>query len=97
MSMKKVYYIVSFVGLLAFHGCSLKEDTSSLSVPGNFFRSFSECQSVVNSCYIPAKSIYSQTYYTVTECQSDIAYINYGTLDYRCFFFISEIFESCLS
>ena len=83
MSMKKVYYIVSFVGLLAFHGCSLKEDTSSLSVPGNFFRSFSECQSVVNSCYIPAKSIYSQTYYTVTECQSDIAYINYGTLDCR--------------
>lgn len=64
-------------------GCSLKEDTSSLSTPGNYFRSYKECQSVVNGCYIPIKSIYVQTFFTVTECQSDICYINYGTLDCR--------------
>ena len=59
--MKKLFFLLTLAGLASFQGCSLKEDTSSLSVPGNFFRSFSECQSVVNSCYIPAKSIDAQT------------------------------------
>ena len=79
--MKKLYYIISAALLLA--SCSLKEDTSSLSTPGNFFRSNKECQSVVNSCYIQLKSIYVQTFFTVTECQTDICNINYGTLDCR--------------
>ena len=79
--MKKTIYILGTV--LALSACSLKEDTSSLSVPGDFFRSYKECQSVLNGCYIPLKNIYVQTFYTVTECQSDIAYINYGTLDCR--------------
>lgn len=81
--MKKTLYIILILVAAASGSCSLKEDTSSLSVPGNFFRSFSECQSVVNGCYIPVKSIYTQTFYTITECQSDIAFINYGTLDCR--------------
>ena len=79
--MKKIFYILS--AALALSACSLKEDTSSLSVPGDFFRNYKECQSVLNGCYIPLKNIYVQTFYTVTECQSDIAYINYGTLDCR--------------
>ena len=79
--MKKILYILSFALLAG--GCSLKEDTSSLSVPDNFFRSYKECQSVVNSCYIPLKNIYIQTFFTITECQSDIFFINYGTLDCR--------------
>lgn len=79
--MKKIVSIV--ISVLLIQACSLKEDTSSLSTPGNFFRSKAECQSVVNGCYIPVKNIYTQTYYTVTECQSDIAFINYGTLDCR--------------
>ncbi|MBQ1649001.1 MAG: RagB/SusD family nutrient uptake outer membrane protein, partial [Bacteroidales bacterium] len=79
--MKKLFCILS--AALCIAGCSLKEDTSSLSTPGNYFRSYKECQSVVNGCYIPIKSIYVQTFFTVTECQSDICYINYGTLDCR--------------
>lgn len=35
--------------------CSLKEDTSSLYTPENYFASKAECQSAVNSCYIPLK------------------------------------------
>ena len=79
--MKKLFYIILAAASLA--ACSLKEDTSSLSVPENFFRSYNECQAVVNGCYRAMKSIYVQTFYTVTECQTDIAYINYGTLDCR--------------
>lgn len=79
--MKKILYIVS--AILLSQACSLKEDTSSLSTPGDFFRSKAECQAIINSCYIPVKNIYTQTFYTVTECQSDIAFINYGTLDCR--------------
>ena len=79
--MKKILYTV--VAVILAGACSLKEDTSSLSTPGNFFRSRAECQAVINGCYIPVKNIYTQTYYTVTECQSDIAFINYGTLDCR--------------
>ncbi len=81
MIMKK---ILSYVfGILLLQCCSLKEDTSSLSTPENFFRSKAECQAILNGCYIPVKNIYTQTFYTVTECQSDIAFINYGTLDCR--------------
>ena len=76
--------ILSFVfGILLLQCCSLKEDTSSLSTPENFLRSKAECQAILNGCYIPVKNIYTQTFYTVTECQSDIAFINYGTLDCR--------------
>ena len=81
MIMKKNLYIL--LSILFIQSCSLNEDTSSLSTPGNFFRSKAECQAVVNGCYIPVKNIYTQTFYTVTECQSDIAFINYGTLDCR--------------
>lgn len=35
--------------------CSLEEDTSSLYTPENYFASKAECQSAVNSCYIPLK------------------------------------------
>ena len=79
--MKKIYCFI--LAALVLGACSLKEDTSALSTPENFFRSKAECQAAVNGCYIPLKSIYVQTFYTVTECQSDIASINYGTLDCR--------------
>ena len=75
--------IIAILATVLLQACSLMEDTSSLSTPKNFFRSKAECQAIVNGCYIPIKNIYTQTYYTVTECQSDIAYINYGTLDCR--------------
>ena len=66
---------------LPFQSCSLKEDTSSISTPDNFFRKYSECQSVVNSCYIPIKSIYTYTYFLAVECVSDVIYCPSGTRD----------------
>ena len=65
----------------SFQSCSLEEDTSALSTPKDFFRKYSECQSVVNGCYIPMKSIYTFTYMLATECVSDIAYCPSGTRD----------------
>lgn len=61
--------------------CSLEEDMSSVSTPDNFFRKYSECQSVVNSCYIPIKSIYNYTYMLATECASDVIWCASGTYD----------------
>ena len=61
--------------------CSLKEDTSSLYTPENYFASKAECQSAVNSCYIPLKTIYNYTYFLATECCSDLMYCPSGTLD----------------
>lgn len=68
---------------MAFSSCSLEEDLSALSTPDNFFRKPMECQSVVNSCYIPMKSIYTYTYLIATECCTDLAYCPSGTLDAR--------------
>lgn len=67
--------------LSAAVSCSLDEDTSSVSTPDNFFRKYSECQSVVNSCYIPIKSIYTYTYFLATECVTDVMFCASGTLD----------------
>lgn len=66
---------------LSFSSCSLKEDTQGLSSPDHFFRKYSECQSVVNGCYIPVKNIYTYTYMIATECVTDLAYIPSGTKD----------------
>ena len=61
--------------------CSLEEDTSSLYTPENYFASKAECQSAVNACYIPIKSIYTYTYFLATECCTDVIYCASGTLD----------------
>lgn len=81
--MKKTVIIILAVLSLGVCSCSLVEDTSSLSTPDNSFRNFLECQSLVNGCYIPLKSIYTFTYMIITECQTDIAQIYSGTLDSR--------------
>ncbi|MCQ2184231.1 MAG: RagB/SusD family nutrient uptake outer membrane protein [Bacteroidales bacterium] len=81
--MKKIYTFICLLALCSLSSCSLKENTSSISVPGDFFRKYSECQSVVNGCYIPLKSIYTYTYMIATECVTDHAFIASGTLDCR--------------
>lgn len=82
-SMKKTIFaalaVLSFSALVS--SCSLKEDTSSISTPGNYFRRYSECQSVVNSCYIPIKSIYTYAFFLATECCSDVMFCASGTFD----------------
>lgn len=76
---------ICFIALaLCLMACSLEEDTSALSTPDNYFRKFSECQSALNSCYIPLKSVYDRTLLIALECVSDIATIpTNGTLDAR--------------
>lgn len=81
MKFKKILYVLLSASVLPFHSCSLDEDTSGISSPDNYFRKYSECQSVVNGCYIPIKSIYTYTYMIATECVTDIAYCPSGTLD----------------
>ena len=79
---KKIASLVSGASLiLGVVSCSLNEDTSSISTPDNFFRNYSECQSVVNGCYIPLKSIYTYQYFLAVECTTDIMYCPSGTLD----------------
>ncbi len=81
MKNKALLFAFAAAMTLSFQACSLKEDTSSLSTPGNYFRKYSECQSVVNSCYIPIKSIYTYTYFLAVECVSDVMYCPSGTRD----------------
>ena len=77
--MKTLYKILILA--LAVTSCSLEENTDALSTPDNFFRKYSECQSVVNSCYQPIKSIYTAPFFMATECATDIMWIASGTLD----------------
>lgn len=81
--MKIKYLLYAFLPmlLLATPSCSLEEDASRISTPGNFFRKVSECQAVVNGCYIPLKNIYTYTYMIATEGVTDIMYIASGTQD----------------
>ena len=83
--MKTRYLFLTLAGAaaLAFSSCSLDEDLSVISTPDNFFRKPMECESVVNSCYISMKSIYTYTYLIATECCTDLAYCPSGTLDAR--------------
>ena len=49
--MKRIFKIAAlFAVLLPLQACSLDEDTTAVSVPGDWFRKFNECQAVVNSC-----------------------------------------------
>lgn len=82
--MKHIKTISLATALLVTCSCGfLEEDTSSLSTPDNFFRQYSECQTTVNSCYIPLKSIYTYTYMLATECVTDLAYCAGSTFDCR--------------
>lgn len=80
--MKTYRIILAIFCAAAFSACSLDEEsTSAVSTPENFFRSYQECQSVVNGCYIPLKSIYVYNYFLATECVTDVIWCASGTLD----------------
>lgn len=79
--MKHRIAILALATMMAASSCSLVEDTSSLSTSDNFFRKYSECQAILNGCYIPLRSLYSYSYMLATECVSDIIYCYSGTLD----------------
>ncbi|MCQ2114732.1 MAG: RagB/SusD family nutrient uptake outer membrane protein [Bacteroidales bacterium] len=81
MKYRSILFALAAALILPFQACSLEEDTSAISTPGNFFRKYAECESVVNSCYIPIKSIYTYTYFLAVETVSDVMSCASGTLD----------------
>lgn len=83
MKLRNILIAAMMMLVLPFQSCTLEEDTQGLSTPHDFFRKYSECQAVVNSCYIPIKNIYTYTFMLATECVSDLAYCPSGTLDAR--------------
>ena len=54
----------------------LKEDRSSIVDPNDYFRTEQQCESAVNSCYMPLKNIYVFQYMIATEAVTDLASAN---------------------
>lgn len=54
----------------------LQEDSSGVVSPDNFFKTQEQCQSAVNSAYIPLKSIFAFRYLIATEAVTDLASAN---------------------
>lgn len=76
------YMIMLMLSILfSLSACDLNEDTSGFSQPGTFYRTKAECQSAVNACYIPLKTIFNYAYMIATEGVTDICYIPSGTQD----------------
>ena len=72
--MKTLRYIFIFMAAVTLAACSLEEDRTSVSDPDNYFRNFVESQSVVNSCYMPMRTMYNGTFFLAVECVSDLMY-----------------------
>ena len=47
----------------------------SVTDPENYFRNYTECQSVLNGCYMPLNSLCNANLFVVTEGQSDLVYL----------------------
>lgn len=55
--------------------CSLEEESISVTNPDDYFRTYSECQSVLNGCYMPMNDFSNANFFVVTEGQSDLVYL----------------------
>ena len=73
MKIYKYLLVTAFAILMT--SCSLKEDRVSVTDPEDYFRNYSECQSVLNGCYMPLNSMYNATFFVVTEGVSDLMYL----------------------
>ena len=73
--MKTFKLLFSLALVAAMASCSLEEDRVSVTDPDNYFRNYSECQSVLNGCYMPLNTMFNSTYFVVTECVSDLMYL----------------------
>lgn len=83
---KVVSFLIIDVFLFVLSGwalmsCSLEETPASFTDSNHYYQNAAQCQTVLNACYIPLKSIYSYTYMLVTEGTSDVLYNNGATLD----------------
>lgn len=78
--MKKYIFCIFLVPLMAV-ACSLKENIESSSVKENYYRTFAQCKTGLNGCYIPLETIYGNfAYFEVCECQGDMMFFRKPTL-----------------
>ena len=77
----KTKYILLILTAWLTASCSLQEDTEGFSTPSDFYKTKTQCQSAVNSCYIPLKNLYTYKMMIATEGVTDLMYIASGTQD----------------
>lgn len=59
--------------------CDLAEDDSLILTSNDFYKTEEQCMGVLNSCYIPLKSLYTGDMFVMTEGVTDIASLSNGT------------------
>ena len=73
--------VVALSAVALFSACSLEEDMQSNYQTQTYYKSYSQCITGLNGCYIPFRSIYTGQYMLAVEAVSDLMYCNSGTYD----------------
>ncbi len=83
--MKKTIFII--FAAIALVGCTLEEQLYD-SAPQTYYQTVPQCQTGLNGCYIPLKSLYSNgDYFEVCEVAADLIYHNSDSyVDARCYY-----------
>ena len=76
---RHVVVALSAVALLS--ACSLEEDMQSNYQTQTYYKSYSQCITGLNGCYVPFRSIYNGTFMLAIEAVSDLMYCDSGTYD----------------
>ena len=72
--MKKILAILIAFALV---GCTLEEQVLADSQPSTYYQTVPQCQTGLNGCYIPLKSLYGNgDYFEVCEVAADLIYHN---------------------
>lgn len=75
--MKKILLTLSiFAGLLVASSCELKEDTSKVVNPYDFFNTTVQIRAAVNACYDPLNNVHNFKYLIALEGATDLASTN---------------------
>ena len=75
--MKKIIIAISiFAGLLVTSSCDLKEDSSKVVNPYDFFNTNVQIRAAVNACYDPLNNIHNFKYLIALEGSTDLASTN---------------------
>lgn len=61
--------------------CDLSETPSSFVSSSNFYQNAQQCQTAVNSCYIPLNALFKGAYLLAMEGATDMMWVASGTLD----------------
>jgi len=77
--MKNAIKLISALLLAAaMSSCSLKEDTSGIASPEDFYKNDAQIRAALNSCYSPLNDIYVLGYIIAIEGTTDLASTNYS-------------------